>query len=128
MTTTLANDARTLRNLRETEREQKTAYEETKAEREQIERSLIARLEVEETDSLRVDGVLFSPTKTAYGQIQDRELFVEWAQTHGDTELVEVRERKALLHELVREKLDNGEALPPGVGFYVKEYISQRAS
>jgi hypothetical protein len=32
-----------------------------------------------------------------------------------------------LLNEVVREKLDNGEQLPDGLGFYVKQYVSQRA-
>jgi hypothetical protein len=37
-------------------------------------------------------------------------------------------ERKRVLNELVRERLDNGEPLPPGIGLDVKEKISMRAA
>ena len=33
---------------------------------------------------------------------------------------------EGLLNQLVRERLDNGEPLPPGIGYYTKEFISVR--
>jgi len=78
-------------------------------------------------DGLKIDGINFVPSETVYANVQDRAAFVEWARTH-DEELVEDRERKALLNQLVRERLDNGEPMPPGIGFYVRETIAQRSS
>ena len=85
------------------------------------------RLEQDGVDSIRVDGVLFVPAETTYGTIQDRSAFIEWAKENAP-EMFEEKERSGLVNELVRERLDNGEPLPPGVGFYVREYVSQRAA
>jgi hypothetical protein len=62
---------------------------------------------------------------TVYAQVQDKQALIEWAQENDD-ELVSLAPRKALLNQKVRECLDNGEPLPPGLGAYEKEYISQR--
>ena len=44
----------------------------------------------------------------------------------GSAKLLRDHQRKALVNELIRDHLDNGAELPPGLGFYVREYISQR--
>ena len=78
-------------------------------------------------DGMKVDGVNFVKTATAYASVQDRDEFREWAK-ENDESLIELKERSALLNALVRERLDNEEELPPGVGMYVREVISQRAA
>lgn len=91
------------------------------------ERELLDRFEAEGAAGHRTeDGVLFTKVKTIYSKIADRDAFVAWAEEH-EPELLKTDERKGLVHELVRERLDNGEDLPPGVDFRVDEYISQRA-
>ena len=77
--------------------------------------------------STKVDDTLFVPAETVYGNVQDKAAFIEWAQQQ-DEALVEPKPRGDLLNALVREHLDDGKPLPPGVGFYVRRYISQRGA
>jgi hypothetical protein len=88
---------------------------------------LMERMRATGVESVRVDGTLFVPTETIYAQVQDRSELVEWAREHAP-ELIEDRERKELLNQEVRRRIDDGDAMPPGLGFYVREYISQRAA
>lgn len=130
---TLAQDAQKLTRLRTAEKLLNDQAKEAKEKREKFERDFMTRMEAEETDGVRTGGKLYTPTKTIYGKIDDRAAFIEWAKAQegddadGET-LYEVKERKALVSELVRERLDNDEPLPPGIGFYVKEYVSVTAS
>lgn len=124
---TLSHACQKLDTLKKREKELKTKYESAKQEREIYELELIQRMEGEEAESHRTKGVLYSVAKTTYGSIQDRSEFVKWAEVHAP-ELLESKERKGLVHEIVRQRQDDGEDLPPGVGFYVKEYISRTAS
>ena len=125
--TTLAAELaglRAVKNLRDTAKKE---YERLDTEFKQKQFRVMERMKQEGVESMKVDGTLFVPTETVYAQIQDRSEFVAWAE-ENDTELIEPKERKEILSQLVRQKLDDGEALPPGVGFYVREYISQRAA
>lgn len=107
--------------------ELKRDAEEATREFKLAERELLDRFEAEGASGHRSeDGVLYTRVKTIYSQITDRDAFVSWAEEH-EPELLKTDERKGLVHELVRERLDNGEPLPPGVDFRVDEYISQRA-
>ena len=125
--TTINQACEELRQLKKLESDAKEAFEILKAKREQAERALIDRMEAEEIRGIKVGDTNFVPAKTIYGQIQDRSLFVEWAEENAP-ELVEMKERKGPVSELVRQRIDDGEGLPPGVGFYEKSYISQRAA
>jgi hypothetical protein len=88
----------------------------------------ISRMEAADKQGSKAFGMSFTLTKpTHFGQIQDRSVFVTWAE-ENDPELVETKERAALLNALVRAKLDDGEPLPPGVGFYSRQHISMRDS
>lgn len=124
---TLSQACQALRKLKEQEAKAKDKYDELKAKRERAEIELIQRMEGEEAESHKTAGVLFVPTRRPYGTVQDRQEFVKWAQENAP-ELVEAKERKGLVNEIVRQRLDDGEDLPPGVGYYVKEYVSQRAA
>lgn len=130
---TLAEDAKELTRLRAVEKELTDQAKDAKAERERFERAFMTRLEAEETDGVRTGGKLYTPTKTIYGSVTDRDAFLAWAKAqegegNDDETLYEIKERKGLVSELVRERLDNDEPLPPGVGFYVKEYVSVTAA
>lgn len=125
--TTLAQDARELRELKQHEKAANEEYESIKRRRKECEYALLQRMQDEEADGIKTDGNNFVPAKTTYAAIQDRGEFIAWALEH-DEELVEHKERKQLLNQLVRERLDNGEPLPPGLGFYDQEYVSIRAS
>lgn len=76
--------------------------------------------------STKVHGIQHVRAETFYAQVQDQAEFEEWALTSGLESYFEQKPRKKLLNELVREKLDAGEPLPPGLGFYSQRYISLR--
>lgn len=126
MTQTLADDLIDLRGLKAARDALNAEYKEADRRFREKQDKVLNRMEVEQTESQRVDGTLFVPTETVYGQVQDREAFIAWAE-QNDEELFERKERAQLLNQLVREKIDNGEPLPDGVSFYVKKYIGQRA-
>lgn len=122
---TLSEDAARLRELRHHYDRAKADADAYKQELDAAEQRLFERMEHERVDSIRVDGTNFVRAATTYGQVQDRADFVRWAEEEMP-ELVEKKERKALINEIVRERIDTGEPLPPGLGFYVKQYVSQR--
>lgn len=126
---TVQQDLRELRKLKADRDKKKEAFSaaEDKFKRKQYE--VYARMEAEgigSTTDTRL-GIQFVPAETVYATIQDRSEFVDWAKAN-DVELVKEDAREDLLNQLVRERLDNGEPLPPGVGFRVRQYISQRAA
>lgn len=125
--TTIADDARALRDLKVRKAEAKAAFKKIEEAHAIAEAQFKERLKTEGMDSLKVDGVNFVPTTTIYGQIQDRSAFVEWALEH-DAELVQYKEREELINQLARKHVDDGEPLPPGLGVRPREYISQRGS
>jgi hypothetical protein len=124
---TLAEDALALRELKLFKEAMARAKSEADEKHALAELRFMERMEAEGTDGVRVEGVLFTPTKTIMGNVQDRQEFVAWAHDNNE-ELIEYKEKKALVNELVRSKMDNGETLPPGLGFYTKSFVSQRAS
>lgn len=124
---TLAQDALRLRKSRTVRDTAKARYDILKADCDRMEAELYDRMENEDVFGIKVRDNNFVRVATTYGSINDRSAFVAWAETEMP-ELVETKERKALVNEIVRERIDSGEALPPGTTFYVKQYISQRAS
>lgn len=122
---TVTEKAKELKKLRAKRDKDKDKAKASEAEYRKCEAELMQLMEAEDTDAVKVSGVLFSPTETVYAKMDDRTEFVEWARENAP-ELIEDRERKELTNQLVRERLDNGEVLPPGLGFYVRQYISQR--
>lgn len=113
-------------------REEKIAYREADKEAKRLKKihdehqyRIIERMEAEKCKSYSDGETLFVSASTVMANVQDREAFVEWAKDYDESLLDPLpRERGELLNQLVREKLDNGEPPPPGVGFYVREYIS----
>lgn len=127
MPTSLTNDLRRLRTLKARRDKAKEKYEADDKEFKDFQRRVFDRMNAEEVESQKVAGTLFVPIETTYAQVQDRQAFIDWAKENED-ELIEPKERKELLNALVRQCLDDGEELPPGVTFYNREYISQRAA
>lgn len=130
--TTLAQDLKKLKRLKAKADKSKKQSEADENEFKMFQYQVIERMKQgdgtgEEIQGLKVGNVHFVRAETLYSQIQDRSEFVKWAQ-ENDISLIEYKERKGEVNRIVREKLDNGEPPPPGVGFYIKEYISQRAA
>lgn len=126
---TLAQDAADLRDIKQMAADTDKRAKELKAQAASLEMQLFERFETEGVGGIKVNGTLFTPTATTYAQVQDAAAFVEWAKEHAP-ELVEEKPRKTegVLNELVREHLDDGKPLPQGLGFYVKQYVSQRTT
>lgn len=113
-------------------RKLKKAYESSKKKTTELDlqfkraqQGLYDRMRAEEVDGLKYRGTNFVPASTEYAQVQDAPAFMVWAR-ENQPELLEEKPRKQLLNELIREHLDNGTPLPPGLTFYVREYVSQR--
>lgn len=124
---TLVEDAARLREIEAEVGDLESTLKDLKAKAVQAEQDLFERMEQEHVESIKTNGVLYVPVETNYGQVQDRAAFVEWAEDEMP-ELLERKERKKLVNELIRERLDAGDEIPPGLGFYTKEYVSQRGS
>lgn len=126
-TTTLAQDARALKILNQETKAAKDVYDDLKSARDQAERELMERMEIEEVTSINTGGTMYVRAQTPYGQIQDRSVFIAWAE-ENDEGLLKTVERQELLNALARKHLDDGEPLPPGLGYRLKDYVSQRAA
>lgn len=129
MPQSLQQDLRQLRRLKEDRDRKKKSYETADEAFKRKQQAVFDRMEAEGMGSM-VDkrlGVQFVPTETVYGQISDRSEFIEWAK-ENDISLIQHKEREDLLNQLVRERIDNGEPLPPGVTMRVRQYIGQRAA
>lgn len=70
---------------------------------------------------------LFTPVAKDYAQVQDLDAFITWAREH-EPELLKTVGREKELNALVRARLDDNEPMPPGLGWYVREYISVKSS
>lgn len=126
--TTLADDAAALAALKQAAARHAEAAKEAKLEADAAEHLLFERMETEKVGSIRIDGMgNFVRAETCYGQVQDSDELERWA-VENMPELFEPKPRKKLINELVRERLDAGEALPPGLGFYTDTYVSVRAA
>lgn len=117
---------RTLAELREKKNSTKKAADVAKAEFEQYQAELFADMQAEGFDSMKLDGVQYVRKATLYGQVQDLDEFRTWCHEHDHRaeDFLKEAVQAARLNELVREAVDNGAELPPGVGFYAREYIS----
>jgi hypothetical protein len=125
---TIDEDLLALAHLHDARGIAKDAFEIAEREFKAHQRDTMERMEADDVQGLKAHGVSFTLNKpTHYGQIQDRSEFVAWAE-ENEPELVETKERAALLNALVRARLDDGEPLPPGVGFYSRQHISMRES
>lgn len=124
---TLGQDLVRLRTLKKTYDKAKKLSDTAERKYKDWQYACLQRMEAEESEGQRTRGTLFTPVQTEYASVQDRSVFVAWAKENAP-DLVEEKERAKLLNALVREALDNQQELPPGVGFYTRDYISMRES
>lgn len=117
-----------LAHLKATRDTAKDAFDAADGEFKRHQTDTIERMQALDKQGSKAFGLSFTLNKpTHYGTNQDRSEFVAWAE-ENEPELVETKERAALLNALVRAKLDDGEPLPPGVGWYSRQHISIRGS
>ena len=95
-----------------------------------MEDQLWERMVDEDTDSMGIRGhnYIRMPAQT-YGSVSDLSEFYEWAVTERNApELFDDKPHMKLVNELVRQRADNGEPMPPGVNSYEKRSVSKRKS
>lgn len=123
--TTLREDLATLRQFKlEATRLNKEAKA-AAAERDAWQKHCLDRMEAEGlTGKVEFDGVPYTPNRGKYyASVQDKGAFLAWAEENAP-HLVKSEPSKADLNTLVRNALDDGEELPPGIGWYDKDYIA----
>lgn len=69
--------------------------------------------------------VTFTPRATPYGRIIDREAAVAYFEEQGELHtMIEDKVIARRLNELVKERLEAGASLPPGVDFYYRRAVA----
>lgn len=125
----LGDDLDRLTLLQRRETILKRRAKEAAAKREAWEREVYDRMLDEgweaDKSTLNRNGVKFRPHSKDFAVIQDAKLLKAWLLTDGDEGLVEDRFKQGELNHLIREKLDNGEELPPGLGYHTKTSIGK---
>lgn len=101
---------------------------EAKYEAEAFERDLFSDMVASDTFSLRTSQGSYACKSTTYAKVNDMDALLAWAEESGHEDWFDMAPRKRVLNEAVRAAIDNGEELPPGVHYYVKEYVSCTAS
>lgn len=126
-TTTLQQDLRELRRLKEIAEAAGRVKRDADSAFKLAQWSCLDRMEREETSGIRdtKTGYLFTLTPKDKFNVNDREAFVQWA-LDNEPDLVEYREIGSTLNALGRAALDNNRPLPPGVDHFPDPYISQR--
>lgn len=123
----LSEQCQNYAELKAEAKQAKAEYEDLEKQRKRAEFDLLERMEQEECDGHKTGAFNYVPQETPFAVVQDRAEFIKWAEAN-DPELIEPHERKKLLNQEVRKHLDDGKPLPPGLGFYVKRVVSQRAA
>ncbi len=109
------------------------AKKEADAEKNNAKAAFLTALEEYELDSASatIDGekVNFSKYEFITGHIQDKQAFREWAeQEYAEAYFEpETRPRGDLINALVRQLIEDGEPLPPGVITYIETRLSRTA-
>lgn len=124
---TIQQDAAVVRELKLRVEKAKIDYDNANLDFKRAQQALFDRMEAEDTQSIKAGNVLYVRSETIYGQVQDEDEFLRWAEENAP-ELFGPKPRKKLVNELVRERINAGDPLPPGVGFYADQYVSQRAN
>jgi hypothetical protein len=124
---TLGQDFLKLKRLKDEHEAKAKAKDKAEAAMKKWQAHCFERAAAEGVEGHKTRGYLFTPVAKEFATIQDRAAFLEWAKSH-DEDLVQETERKADLNTLVRRCLDDGEELPPGVGYYTREYVSVRSA
>lgn len=123
--TTLREDLATLRRLKIEATAANKAADEAKRVRDEWQRHCMDRMDTEGlTGKVEFDGVPYTPHRDKhYASVQDKAEFIEWARENAP-HLVKEEPNKGDLNTLVRNLLSDGEELPPGIGWYDKDYIA----
>jgi hypothetical protein len=127
-----ASKFRRLAELREARDIAKVTAETTDQEYREYEQELYDELEESPIKGARrIDlgppygEIRFTPRETFYGRIIDVDKALEYFEEHGlDGDLTKPSFVKRRLNEIIRDRMDRGESLPPGTDFYANRGIT----
>lgn len=114
-----------LAELKEREHQLKQQAKDAETERKNFEAETYELMRETKNLSVRRPGGSFSAKSTVYGHVRDPDAFQAWVEEQDMVdEFLTTKPVGQRLNEFVREALDNGADLPPGVTWYPKDYIS----
>lgn len=114
-----------LRLRKKSYREVQVLADRLKAEHDEAQAEVFSIMRDRGLLTVKAEDASYSRKATIYGHVQDRDAFIAWVKEQGlDEEMLVQKEKGQPLNELVRSMIDNGEELPPGLGFYTREYVS----
>ena len=104
-------------------------FQDLKGRHDAFQARLYDRMDDEGVLSLKTDEARFDAKMTTYHTITNMDEFRAWLDSNDLTnEFIKDAPEKARLNELVRQRLDDGDELPPGLGSYDARYISITAN
>jgi len=96
-----------------------------KADHAQYQEDLFAAMREAGVRSVKTNDAQFSARSTIYGSVQDIDLFMTWCKQHNvSADYFTDKPSMRRINELVRDRLDAGDEIPPGVGWFPRDYIS----
>lgn len=91
----------------------------------EFERDVYHYMERNRLDGVKSEGFTFGTRSTTMGNVFDQDAFEAWlAENDLLDDYLRKEPQKARINELVRERLDNQQELPPGVNAHAREYVS----
>lgn len=120
---TLNEDLHKLDDLALKQKAAKADFEKADREYKQHRMHCYERMKDEGVDMTKLGGVRFeAPKPTWYGTVQDKKVFQKWAKANRPA-LVREEAAEAELNKFVRECIEDGRPLPPGVGAYPRPVV-----
>ena len=125
----LKEKLRLLKSLKDDYKDHKRQHDRIRLEHDRLQAELHAFMSDANIPAIKVENNQFVVKKTEFGYVQDKEAFEAWCTENQVEDIyLKTTEEKQRISELVRGALAAGTELPPGVTFYVREYISATES
>jgi hypothetical protein len=123
---------RSLVETRHARDEAKKAYEKAEEDYREVEAEIIAYLDASPIEgTIKIDvgepyGVVsFRGNQTYYGRLLDEDQALEYYEQRAMVdEVTKPKFVMARLNEEVRQRLETGESMPPGVDYYTRRYVT----
>ena len=114
-----------LAHLKTHEKQAKRVAVDAEKARKDFEYALHEALEAKGVIGHKTTTHTFSLRTTLYGHIEDMDAFQAWAEENGEGETYfRTEEARGRINELVRDCIETGQELPPGVGWYPRKQIT----
>lgn len=114
-----------LRRLKDLYRGLAEQADNAKADHDRYQAAIFEEMRDDRLDGVKHDGVHYIPKATVYASVQDLDAFAAWCKANDlIEEFIVDSAAKGRVNELVRRCLDNAEELPPGIGWYEKQYVA----